>query len=172
MGMKIIEAMGLDVGASILLDSSAVIGYLEGGERSKAAMAALVEAAGSGLVKLSASAVALTETLRGPTDAGLALAYRRFLADSTRIVVVPVDAAIAFGAAGLLSALDARNGQAAAPRETRKAGFFADAIHLATAIVNRCAAVVTNDEAWREVAPRSLRVVVLDELASAFSVLE
>ncbi len=175
MGTDIFVATGLDVGDAVLLDTSAIIAFLEGSAGARAAMNAVIDAGGSGMLKLRASALVWTETLRSPPSAETALAYRRFLADSTRIAIVPVDVAIAYAAAGMLAALDHRSGQEKTglkPEYARQSGatpFFADAIHLATAVVGRCKAVLTNDEAWKKAAPANLRVIILDELAATFS---
>ena len=175
METDIFAATGLDVGDSALLDTSAIIAYIEGSPGAKAAMDAIVDAGGSGMIKLRASALVWTEALRSQQSAEMALAYRRFLADSTRIVIVPVDVAIAYAAAGMLAALDRRSGSEKAGirpeygRADDNAPFFADAIHLATAVVGRCKAVITNDEAWKKAAPSNLRVIILDELAASYS---
>ena len=175
METDVFAATGLDVGDALLLDTSAIVAYLEGSAGAKAAMNAVIEAGGSGMLKLRASALVWTEALRQPPSAEAALAYRRLLADSTRIVIVPVDVAIAYAAAGMLAALDRRSGQGQVgmrPEHARESGatpFFADAIHLATAVVGRCKAVLTNDEAWKKAAPANLRVIILDELAAVFS---
>jgi predicted nucleic acid-binding protein len=175
MGTDILETMGLDVGDQVLLDASALIAYMEGEGRAKAAMDAIVDIAGSGMLKLRASAIVWTELLRAPASAEIALAYRGFLSDSTRIVIVPVDVAIAYAAAGMLAGQDRRRGSGKGDAPTSSGGepgpqpFLADALHLATAVVGRCKAVVTNDEAWKQAAPRNLRVIILDELAAAYS---
>lgn len=166
---EILEAMGLDVGDCVLLDSSAVIGYVEGTGRTKETMDAVVGATTWGGLKLRASAVAWTELLRAALTADTSLAYRRFLSDSTRIVIVPVDVAVAYAASGMLAAFDRRTGQDGSKRAAESRAFFADAIHLASAVVGRCKAVLTNDREWKDAAPPSLRVIVLDELAAAYS---
>ncbi|HUX37040.1 MAG TPA: hypothetical protein VMV44_03990 [Rectinemataceae bacterium] len=184
-GTVLLAAMGLGAGARVLLDSSAIICYREGGGSSRAAMEAVVDAAAHGLIRLRASALVWTEILRAPLDPETGLAYRRFLADSSLIVIDPVDVAVAEAAAGILAALDrgrpfpgagaARTKDQGKAREAGRGGgsaFFADALHLASAIAGRCQAVLTKDEAWAGAAPPGLRVILLDELAAVISMVE
>jgi predicted nucleic acid-binding protein len=53
------------------------------------------------------------------------------------------------------------------PGSSRFGVSFADAIHLATALIHRADAVLTNDEAWRDV-PEAPSVFLVDELAADF----
>ncbi len=185
-GTDMLAPMGLDRGAAVLLDSSAIICYLEGKGPARQAMEAIVDAAAGGLIGLRASALVWTEILRAPLEAETGLAYRRFLSDSSLIVIGVVDVGVAEAAAGILAALDrgrsspthgaAKTNDPRAPREAGRGGgrpsFFADALHLACALQEGCAAVLTNDEAWVEAAPPGLRVILIDELAAAFSMVE
>ncbi|MDP3180137.1 MAG: PIN domain-containing protein, partial [Spirochaetaceae bacterium] len=98
------------------------------------------------------STVIWTELLAAPLRSGdraLATAYRSLLSDSSRIVLEPVDAAIAERAALLRAS---RNLE------------LADSIHIATALVLGAAAILGNDEAWRRV-PECPPLLLVDELA-------
>jgi predicted nucleic acid-binding protein len=145
---------GLGAGSVVLVDAAPFVYMVEGAEGSprRAAVSRFLEAAGRGEVELVASAVAWTELLEGPLrsgDSGLAGRYRALLADSSRIRIELVDVAIAEEAAAL--------------RALRGLG-LADSLHVATARVIRADAVLTNDQAWREV-PECPRVLIVDELA-------
>jgi len=121
-------------------------------DRRARAAAAFFAAAEDGGLRLAASALAWTELLARPLregDEALADRFRSFLADSKRLYLAPVDAAIADAAAALRG---------------RRRLELADAVQIATALVLGAAAVLTNDEAWRRV-PDCPRVILLDELA-------
>ena len=121
-------------------------------DRRAIAAAAFFKAAEAGGLRLAASALAWTELLAKPLregDEALADRFRSFLADSRRLYLAPVDAAIADAAAALRG---------------RRRLELADAVQIATALVLGAAAVLTNDEAWRRV-PDCPRVILLDELA-------
>jgi predicted nucleic acid-binding protein len=142
----------LPPGASILLDSSPLIYLVEGSAaRRRAGEDLLAYASGRGH-RFIASALVWTELLRKPLasgDAALAGRYRTLLADSARIVLVPVDVAIAEEAARLLA--------------LRALQPF-DALHLATARAKGAAAILGNDSAWRRL-PECPRLFLVDELA-------
>lgn len=170
LGTRLLAALGLPDGAPLLLDSSALIVLLEGGGEGRRTMETLIELGREGRLRLLASVAAMVELLRNPATPELALAYRRLLADSRNLELLVVDARAAELAASLLAALDRRRpGKAeAAARGAR----FADALHLAGALSTGCRAVLTGDEGWAELAPSELRVILLDELAAEFSMLE
>ena len=151
-----LRGLGLAPGSLVLLDSGPIVYLVEGNPGPRPAVAAsFLEAADSGALRLAVSAIAWSELLEGPLSAGdeaLAARYRRLLADSRRILVVPVDVAVAEEAARL----GAGGG--------RKPLGLADRIHVATAIVIGAEAVLTNDEAWAS-EPACPRVLLVDELA-------
>lgn len=168
------EKFNLRLGDLILIDSAPIMYLIEAGDAAKgkdADRAAVVrlfaEAAYTKEIRLAASAATWTECLAGPlraADEPRAAAYRRFLSDSSRIVLEPVGAAIAEEAARLLSL----------PSPPQ----FADALHIATGAAVSASAVLTNDEQWRRIlaeaeksaparirsAYRSMRLLLVDEL--------
>lgn len=154
--------LGLEKGALVLLDSSPLIYHVEGGTAARAAVLGyFLDAAKEGKIRLAASTLLWTEVLTRPQagkDRAVADRYRQILSDSRSLVLAPVDVAIAEAAAGLLC---------------RRAGRLelADAIHLATATTLGAAAILTNDEAWKEMLgdekkdPGLARILLVDELA-------
>lgn len=155
-------ALGFKSGDLVLVDAGPLI-YLSGESagRRKETVEAFFEAARAVGLNLAASTLVWTEILRGCLASGDRLAAesaRRLLADSTRIRLEPLDVAVAEEAAALLAAGRIE---------------MADAIHIATAIVAGAKALLTNDEAWRDLAEdrekkggRGLpRVLLVDELA-------
>ncbi len=155
--MDILADLGLEEGSLVLVDT-APLAYLTddgSGHRGKVA-AAFLEAAAGGRIRLTASALVWTELLTRPLargDGPAAERIRRLLSDSRTIVLAPFEVAIAEEAAILMA--------------TRKVLAMADALHLATAIVLRADAVLTNDSAWQE-AGFPFRVLLVDELAFYF----
>jgi predicted nucleic acid-binding protein len=153
--------LGVTEGELVLVDSSALI-YLvdepEGSARG-VAVGAFAEAARAGRIRLAVSAIAWTELLAGPIASGdgeRADRFRNFLANSAIVRIEPLDVAIAEEAARIRGAGAARRG----------AGLeFADALHIATAIVLGADAVLTNDEAWKLV-PGCPRVLLVDDVAA------
>jgi len=157
--MTLPEELGLAEGALVLVDSSALVYYAEGAEGGRrAAVGAFFEAARGGRLRLAASAVAWAELLAGAAGPGDAGRLRALLSDSRIVRIEVVDVAVAEEAARLMAALGR-------PARTRPALGFADALHIATAIVIGADATLTNDEAWREV-PRCPRALLVDEIAA------
>ena len=157
-----LTALGLKAGGLVLVDSGPLIYLSEvpAGRRKKT-VEAFFEAAKAAGLDLEASTLVWTEVLRGclaSGDRGAAEAARSLLADSTRIRLEPLDVAVAEEAASLLAAGRLE---------------LADAIHIATAIVTGAQAMLTNDEAWRDLVQdrekkggRGLpRVLLVDELS-------
>jgi predicted nucleic acid-binding protein len=145
----------------VLVDSSALV-YLVEGEASSPRRAAVegffAEAASKG-TRLVASVFAWTELLASPLargDRGLAENYRRLLSDSKLLILREIDVAVAEGAAALSASL---------PPAQRRSISSGDLLHIATAIVLKADAVLTNDEAWRSVS-RCPPVLLVDELAA------
>jgi predicted nucleic acid-binding protein len=150
-------------GAVVLVDSSALV-YLVEGERSSTRRAAVerffAEATSKG-TRLVASTIVWAELLEGPLTSGAresADAYRRLLADSSRIELREVDVAVAEAAAGLAAAL---------PGAKRRSISSGDILHVATAIAIGAASILTNDEAWRAIS-RCPPLILVDELAAAW----
>ncbi len=165
----------LSPGSRVLVDSSALVYMIEDVPRRGPAVAAFLNDLDASGGKLFASVLVMTELLERPLARGdkeLVLRYRRFLADSSLLVLVPVDAEVAERAAGLL----ARGGMGSKaagfpslrpgnPGSSRFGLSFADSIHLATALVHKADAILTNDEVWREL-PEAPTVYLVDELAA------
>lgn len=155
--------LGLEKGSLVLLDAAPLIYLVEGGTAARAGLlTAFLEASARGEIGLVASTLLWTEVLSRPRareDARTADGYRRILADSGRLVLIPPDVAIAEEAARLLGA--------------REGLGLADAFHLGTAIVRGAAAVLTNDEAWKAIpletkrGPGRIQILLVDELAWA-----
>jgi predicted nucleic acid-binding protein len=147
-------------GSIVLVDSSAIVYLVEdpSSSRRRLAVERFFAEAGSRGARLLASTLAWSELLEGPLARGepeIAAAYRRLLADSSRIELREVDVAVAEAAAELASAL---------PGARRRIVSSGDLIHIATALVLGAAAVLTNDEAWRGI-PRCPPLILVDELA-------
>lgn len=157
-----LPGLGLKAGDLVLVDAGPLI-YLSGdsaGRRGETVEAFFETAKSEGL-GLVASTLVWTEVLRGCLASGdgpAAETARGLLADSTRIRLEPLDVAVAEEAAVLLAAGRVE---------------LADAIHIATAFVTGAKALLTNDEAWRDLVRdrgkkggRGLpRVLLVDELA-------
>jgi len=184
-----LEALGLKKGDLVLLDTAPLIYLIDLPSRNpdsqsgsefgrQSAVRFFADCARDGTLRLAASAVAWTECLAGPLAAGdrsLAGSFRSALADSGFLTLEPVDAAIAEEAAWLL----ATSGGFSEKRTRSKRRLeLADAMHIATARVLGAAAILTNDEAWRDFVElassassrggqvyRSIRILLVDELA-------
>jgi len=149
----------LPAGATVLIDSSALVYLIEGEASSprRRAMEAFLEEARSKPLRLAASTLVWAELLEKPLSLGdqeLASAYRRFLSDSSLIELRIVDVAIAERAAALSASL--------LPAQRRRLS-AADLVHMATALTIAAAAVLGNDAAWREV-PACPPLILVDEL--------
>lgn len=165
----------LEKGSLVLIDSAPLVYLVEGGSGPSprgGAASSVFAALKEGGLELIASTLLWTELLAGPLAEGkgeLADRYRRLLADSSFLRLVPLDVAIAEEAARLM-----------AEARARKAGLaLADSVHLATAAVEGAAALLTNDGGLREAAealrpgregkkggrPALPEVLLFDELA-------
>jgi predicted nucleic acid-binding protein len=152
---------GLCPGSRVLVDSSALIYLVEAVPRRGEAVSAFLEELRVAGGRPFASALVMIELLSGALrrgDADLAQRYRSFLADSSRIVLVPVDAEVSEEAARILASCGPGN------KAPARGLSLADAVHIATALVHDACAVLTNDEAWREV-PGAPEVFLVDEIA-------
>jgi predicted nucleic acid-binding protein len=145
--------IGLKKGSRILLDTAPLIYFVEAAEKSQSlvsAATALFAALRDEGFELCASTLLWTELLEGPLasgDARLADRYRALLADSNFVRLIPLDVAIAEESARLMAS-PLLKGRLA----------LADSVHLATAIVEGAQALLTNDEALREIAHKLARV--------------
>jgi predicted nucleic acid-binding protein len=142
----------------VLVDSSALLYLVEGSPRRREAVERFIEESTGRGARLIASTIAWVELLEKPLasgEGGLADRYRGLLADSGRLELCVLDAAIAERAAALGAAL---------PRSARRALSQADLVHIATALVAGAEAILGNDEAWREV-PGCPPLLLVDELA-------
>lgn len=184
-----LDALGLKEGDLVLLDTAPLIYLIDAPDRDpaglsdqererRAVVSFFAECARSGKLRLTASAVAWTECLSGPLAAGdghRADSFRRTLADSSFLTLEPVDAAIADEAARLLATPKDASGKYSRPARRLE---FADALHIATASVVGAAAILTNDEAWKNFARlaaagvgrggqvcRDIKVLLVEELA-------
>jgi predicted nucleic acid-binding protein len=142
-------------GATIVLDTSAVLAYLSGAEPASAAATSIIDGlTASGRNPAVVSAITVTEALVRPMRAASASAIRLvddFLLHFPNLRVDPVTVAVAREAARIRAAT-------AAPTP--------DALVIATAVVASAGAIVTNDRSWPGVASRSglsLQVVVLED---------
>lgn len=167
----------MNPGARVLVDSSALVYLVEGVPRRGPAVSAFLDRVRAAGGRPFASVLVMTELLERPLargDRDLALRYRRFLADSSLLVLVPVDVEISERAARILAegTFDPRSHRLpglrpADPGSSRFGVSFADAVHLATALVHGAEAILTNDEAWRDV-PEAPSVFLVDEIAAEF----
>ena len=140
-------------GATILLDSSAVLAYLSGAEPTSAAAATVVDSfVATGRNDAVISAITVTEVLVRPMRAGSTTAIRLvddFLLQFPNLRVQPVTTDIAREGARIRAAT-------AAPTP--------DALILATASATSATVVVGNDASWPGIAKRAgltVGVVVL-----------
>lgn len=131
------ETQPIPPGVPVLLNSSALLSYLDGSEAGSPAAATVLDGwvrtgRNTGLV----SAVSVMEVLVRPTIAG---------ASAHRTVI-----GFLYGFPNLrLVAVDATAGQLAATLRARAGFSSADALVLATGLVAGARHVVTNDASWR-----------------------
>lgn len=137
-------------GRLVGVDTSPFIYFIERTPRYIDAVRAFFRAVDEGRVAAVTSSATLLEVLVQPLrqgDAALALAYRETLLDGRGLSVRDLTVSVAEEAARL------------------RAGYnvgFADAIQLATALLERASLFLTNDRRLARVA--ELRVLVLDDL--------
>lgn len=141
-------AASIAKGSVLLVDTSILIAYLEGGrEITEAATLLIDDWVQSGRNRAVISAISAMELLVGPLKAGQAIdAYLDFLQRFSSVECVPVDIAVAEQAA----IVRARHGIKPP-----------DALIIGTAIASGVDAVVTNDGSWSKVSPRP--VVLLSD---------
>ncbi len=125
-------------GSTVVLDTSAVLAYLGGGELASGAATEVIDGLirsgrNSGLI----SSVTVTETLVRPFQSSAATAVgvvETFLTQFPNLIVVPVDYAVAREAARVRGTTGLST---------------ADSLIIATALIKRADVVVGNDERWR-----------------------
>lgn len=126
-------------GARFAVDSAPIIYFFEDHRQLAARYAPLFEAAARGDCSIVVSTVTLAEVVAGPLGAGnevLAAQYHRALKESVNWYLVPLSEEIAFLAARIRSSRGLR---------------LPDAIQVATAVAEGCAALVTHDVDFRKV---------------------
>jgi predicted nucleic acid-binding protein len=131
-------------GATVLLDSSAVLAYLSGAEPASAAAASIVDGfVATGRNQAVVSAITVTEALVRPMRAGSTSAIRLvddFLLRFPNLRVDPVTVEVAREAARIRAVT-------AAPTP--------DALILATAVTASASVVIANDRSWQGIAKRA-----------------
>jgi predicted nucleic acid-binding protein len=147
----------IPAGATLLLDTSAVLAYLSGSEPASAVAASIIDGyVASGRNAAIVSTITVTEALVRPIHAASATAIRLvedFLLRFPNMRIEPVTVAVAREAARIRAAT-------AAPTP--------DALIIATAVIASARVVVGNDRTWPNIAKRAglgLDVVVIDQLA-------
>lgn len=145
--------------AVALVDSSAIVAYMIGGDSLHADAVEAIEAALSGGSALAMSAITWSEVLHGALLGYYAEAELRELADDFGIAILPVDASVAERAAGLQAAY-----RATSKRQPRPRLRTPDALILATSLVHDdIDAIVCGDEKWTKVPGVSAGIVLLRE---------
>lgn len=135
--------------ATLALDSAPLIYYIEEEPRYLSLLTPIVDAIDEGRITCYASTIVLLEVLVKPLrehDEALTREYQETLLHS-RLRLVTVTATIA---------------QEAARLRARYRLKTPDAIHIATALVHRVDALLTNEPAWKRV--KEVPIVVLEEL--------
>ena len=143
----------IPTGSTIVLDSSAVLAYLDGGEAvSPAAALVIDEFVASGRNEAVVSAVTVTEALVRPMRAGSESAVEvieAFMGHFANLRIVAVSFDVAREAARIRAATALRT---------------PDATILATAVIAGAGTVVTNDGRWAGAIRRAGLAVVLCRL--------
>lgn len=145
----------VEAGVLIVLDTSAVLAYLDGSEvASPAAAYVFDELIWSGRDRGLVSPITVTETLVRPFRSGSSVAIGTadtFLGSFPNLSIAPVDYAVGREAARVraLSGLPT-----------------ADAIIIATAVVHEAALIVGNDERWKAALARLDTMVTFCHLGS------
>ena len=130
-------------GSVIVLDSSALLAYLDGGERISGAATHVMD----GLVRTGRnpgliSTVTVTEALVRPfrlSDPVQASTVEDFLRNFPNLTIVPIDYAVSREAARIRAVTGLRT---------------ADALVMATAVVSSALVVVGNDDRWKSAVDR------------------
>lgn len=134
----------------IYLDANCFIYSVERIDPYRASLDALWQAVSVGGIIVATSELTLLEVLVKPLkerDVTTATIFRSVLNHSPDVVMFPITQAVLEEAAQLRATLGLKT---------------PDALHAATALLNDCALLVTNDSAFRKIS--SLNVVILSEL--------
>ncbi|HEY8438200.1 MAG TPA: PIN domain-containing protein [Candidatus Limnocylindrales bacterium] len=149
---------GIAVGATLLVDTSAVLAYLSGAEPTSAAAASILDGmVASGRNAAAISAVTVTESLVRPYRAGSDQAValvEAFLQHFSNLRVEPVTFAV---------------GRTAARIRATTSAPTPDALILATGVVAGASVAVANDGRWDSIIKRAklpIALVRLDAIAA------
>lgn len=138
-------------GARVLLDSTTLIAYLDGGESVSAASALVIdEFVRNGRNPAVISMVAVAEVLVKPAQRSLP-GFRHavdFLSAFPNFTLQPIDLPVAQEAASVRA-----NGNLKMP----------DALIVATGVVTQVGLLVCNDERWRNIPDRRITPVILGD---------
>jgi predicted nucleic acid-binding protein len=144
--------MAAELGARIYLDTNIFIYLVEGHPTYAQPLLELFGELEHSTIEAVTSELSIAEVLVKPIQdkkPELAEVYKNLLAPESQIRALPIDRAT------LLKSAEIR---------AQFGGRAFDCIHVATATLARCSSFITNDEGIR--APRSLRIVHLEELLS------
>jgi predicted nucleic acid-binding protein len=147
-----VGALTLPASGTVYLDANGFIYSIERIDPYRALLDILWQTVSTGQITVVTSELSLLEVLVRPLkvgDATTATLFRTVLRHTPDVQMVPITQAVLEEAANLRATLGLRT---------------PDAIHLATALLNGCALLVTNDRAFRRVP--DLAVTVLSELVS------
>ena len=145
-------ALALPASGTVYLDANGFIYSIERIDPYRALLDILWQTVSTGQITVVISELSLLEVLVRPLkvgDATTAILFRTVLRHTPDVQMVPITQAVLEEAANLRATLGLRT---------------PDAIHLATALLNGCVLLVTNDRAFRRVP--DLAVTVLSELVS------
>lgn len=146
--MKIVDAL-TDV-SRLYIETAPLIYYVEAHPDYIARMDTIIDAVENQPIRAFSSVITLTEVLTQPLKTGnriLEQEYRDILVNSGGYQLIPTSVRVAESAADLRARYNLRT---------------PDALHIASAILARCDAFLTNDSGIRRVS--ELTVLVLDEL--------
>jgi predicted nucleic acid-binding protein len=147
-----VGALALPASGTVYLDANGFIYSIERIDPYRALLDILWQTVSTGQITVVTSELSLLEVLVRPLkvgDATTATLFRTVLRHTPDVQMVPITQTVLEEAANLRATLGLRT---------------PDAIHLATALLNGCALLVTNDRAFRRVP--DLAVTVLSELVS------
>ena len=145
-------ALALPASGTVYLDANGFIYSIERIDPYRALLDILWQTVSTGQITVVTSELTLLEVLVRPLkvgDAPTATLFRTVLRHTPDVPMVPITQTVLEEAANLRATLGLRT---------------PDALHLATALLNGCALLVTNDRAFRRVP--DLAVTVLSELVS------
>lgn len=145
-------ALALPASGTVYLDANGFIYSIERIDPYRALLDILWQTVSTGQITVVTSELSLLEVLVRPLkvgDATTATLFRTVLRHTPDVQMVPITQTVLEEAANLRATLGLRT---------------PDALHLATALLNGCALLVTNDRAFRRIP--DLAVTVLSELVS------